>query len=246
MRRGRIGENFFLAQCRVDRIVGQLQKNFVLLAGKFVLRKFLRGSFRRNRGRIRWRERHRDRLRAARVAACGGGLGRRRGGGGAEPYLPAVECRPARPGPARSGCRCRGPGGRDARRVRPAAADHDRDAERDPRGSLPASRGCVLLLPVGQGRAGQGDRRDPAGQLGRAGRADPGPRRRGGGARRGVRDPGLLPALLRARPQRRPSVRRSDDALEVLRAEVRELEQVAEQLARALGDDHAVGLGDPL
>ena len=71
----------------------------------------------------------------------------------------------------------------------------------------PEPRGRVLLLPVGQGRAGQGDQRPAAAVLGRAGRADPGRGRGRGGAGRGVRDAGLLPAVLRA-GRRRPGGRR--------------------------------------
>ncbi len=84
------------------------------------------------------------------------------------------------------------------RGVRPAAADHDPAAQRHPRRGLPGAAGRVLLLPVGQGRAGPGDQRPAAAVLGRAGRADPGRGRGRGGAGRGVRDAGLLPAVLRA------------------------------------------------
>ena len=74
----------------------------------------------------------------------------------------------------------------------------------------PRAAGRVLLLPVRQGRAGPGDRRPAAADLGRAGRADPGRGRGRGGAGRGVRDAGLLPAVLRARG-RRPGRRRQPD-----------------------------------
>ncbi len=56
----------------------------------------------------------------------------------------------------------------------------------------------------------------------------------------------LEAALLRTLPQRRVGARRSGDPLEVLRAEIDQLEKVAQQLARALGNDDAVGFGDPL
>ena len=56
----------------------------------------------------------------------------------------------------------------------------------------------------------------------------------------------LEAAFRRTRPQRRPGPRRPGDALEVLRPEVLKLEQIAEQLARALGDDDHVRLGDRL
>ena len=70
----------------------------------------------------------------------------------------------------------------DAGGVRPAPAAHDGDAERDPGRGLPAARGRVLLLPLGQGRARPGDRRAAAGHQRRAGRAGAGRGRRGGGA----------------------------------------------------------------
>ena len=50
----------------------------------------------------------------------------------------------------------------------------------------------------------------------------------------------------RARPQSRPGQRRSGEPLEVPRSEILKLEEIAEKLSRALGDDHAVGLGDRL
>ena len=56
----------------------------------------------------------------------------------------------------------------------------------------------------------------------------------------------LEAAFHRTRPQRRPGPHRPGDTLEVLRAEVLELEQIAEKLSRALSDDHRVRLGDPL
>ena len=56
----------------------------------------------------------------------------------------------------------------------------------------------------------------------------------------------LEAAFRGTRPQRRPGPRRRRDALEVLRPEVPKLEQIAEQPARALGDDHRVRFGDPL
>ena len=51
---------------------------------------------------------------------------------------------------------------------------------------------------------------------------------------------------LRTFPQRHKCRRYSRDALEFLRAEIDNLEKVAHQLARPLGDDDAVRLGDPL
>ena len=56
----------------------------------------------------------------------------------------------------------------------------------------------------------------------------------------------LEAAFRGTRPQRRPGPRRPGDALEVLRPEVLKLEQIAEQPARALGDDDHVRLGDRL
>ena len=56
----------------------------------------------------------------------------------------------------------------------------------------------------------------------------------------------LEPAFLRTLAESRIGARRPGDALELLRAEVAELEQVAEQPTRALGDDDAVGRGDRL
>ena len=56
----------------------------------------------------------------------------------------------------------------------------------------------------------------------------------------------LEAAFRGTRPQRRPGPRRPGDALEVLRPEVLKLEQIAEQPARALGDDDHVRFGDRL
>ena len=56
----------------------------------------------------------------------------------------------------------------------------------------------------------------------------------------------LEAAFRRTRPQRRPGPRRPGDALEVLGPEVLQLEQIAEQPARALGDDDHVRFGDRL
>ena len=56
----------------------------------------------------------------------------------------------------------------------------------------------------------------------------------------------LEAAFRRTRPQRRPGPHRPGDALEVLCPEVLQLEEIAEKLSRALGDDHHVRLGDPL
>ena len=63
----------------------------------------------------------------------------------------------------------------------------------------PLPEGCVLLLPLGQGRARQGTGRRQARQYHGTGRGHPRARRRGRGAGRGLRDPGLLPAVLRTR-----------------------------------------------
>ena len=49
-----------------------------------------------------------------------------------------------------------------------------------------------------------------------------------------------------ARSQRRPGSHRPGDALEVLGPEVLQLEQIAEELSRALGDDDRVRLGNRL
>ena len=54
------------------------------------------------------------------------------------------------------------------------------------------------------------------------------------------------PALSRTFRQGRIGARRPGHALEVLRAKVAEFEQVADQFARALANDDAVGRGDPL
>ena len=56
----------------------------------------------------------------------------------------------------------------------------------------------------------------------------------------------LKAALDRARPQRRPSFHRSAYALDVLRAEVLKIEEVAEKLVRAVSDDDGVRLGNAL
>ena len=48
------------------------------------------------------------------------------------------------------------------------------------------------------------------------------------------------------RPQRFPDPRGFRDPLDVARSEVLKLEETAEKFSRALGDDHAVGFGDPL
>ena len=50
----------------------------------------------------------------------------------------------------------------------------------------------------------------------------------------------------RTRPERRPGPRGSRDPLEVPGSQILKLEEIAEKLSRALGDDHAVWLGDPL
>ena len=47
-------------------------------------------------------------------------------------------------------------------------------------------------------------------------------------------------------PKRREGACRPGNALELLRAEVPKLEQVTQQLARALGDGDGVGLCNPL
>ncbi len=56
----------------------------------------------------------------------------------------------------------------------------------------------------------------------------------------------LEAAFHRTRPQRRPGPRRPGDALEVLWPEVLKLEEIAEKLSRAVGDDDHVRLGDAL
>ena len=56
----------------------------------------------------------------------------------------------------------------------------------------------------------------------------------------------LEAAFLRALSQRREGAGRPGQALEVLWAEIGKFEQVAQQLPRALGNDDAVGRGDPL
>src|SRR5271166_4830181 len=56
----------------------------------------------------------------------------------------------------------------------------------------------------------------------------------------------LEAALDQTRPQGSPGPRGPGDALEVLRAEVLQLEEIAEQAPRAFGDDHHVRLGDAL
>src|SRR5947209_8144320 len=53
-------------------------------------------------------------------------------------------------------------------------------------------------------------------------------------------------AVYRERPQRGPGAYRHGYALQVLRTEIAQLEQAAEQPARAVGDDDHAGLGDPL
>ena len=57
---------------------------------------------------------------------------------------------------------------------------------------------------------------------------------------------GLEAAFHRTGPQRRPSSHRPCDALEVLCSEVLKLEQIAHELARALGNDDAVRLRNAL
>jgi hypothetical protein len=57
---------------------------------------------------------------------------------------------------------------------------------------------------------------------------------------------GLEPTFHRTPSQRRPSAHRPRNALEVLCSKVVKLEQVAEELSRALRNDHAVGLRDAL
>ena len=56
----------------------------------------------------------------------------------------------------------------------------------------------------------------------------------------------LEAAFRRTRPQRRPGPHRPGDALEVLCPEVLKLEQIAEKLSRAFGNDDPVRLGDAL
>ena len=52
----------------------------------------------------------------------------------------------------------------------------------------------------------------------------------------------LEAAFRRIRPQRRPGSHRSGDTLEVLCSEVLKLEQIAEELSRTFGNDHAAWL----
>ena len=89
-------------------------------------------------------------------------------------------------------------------------AGHRGAALGDPGRRVPDPARGVLRLPVGAGAARPGAARDPPADLGGAGRGGAGARGGGGGARRGVRHPGLLPALLRAR-RRRPAHRRAAD-----------------------------------
>ena len=55
----------------------------------------------------------------------------------------------------------------------------------------------------------------------------------------------LEAAFRRTRPQHRPGPRGSGDALEVLCSEVLKLEQIAQELSRAFGDDDAFGSAMP-
>src|SRR6202042_1164523 len=96
------------------------------------------------------------------------------------------------------------------RGVRPASADDDPDAERDPRRDLPGTAGRVLLLPQRQGPAGEGDRGPPGADVGGAGRPRAGRGGGGRGPRRGVRDTWIFPALLRAGRRRAGRGRRPD------------------------------------
>ena len=57
---------------------------------------------------------------------------------------------------------------------------------------------------------------------------------------------GLKAAFHGTRPQRGPGPRRPGDTLEVLGSEVLELEEIAEQLSRAVGDHDHVRLGQRL
>ena len=57
---------------------------------------------------------------------------------------------------------------------------------------------------------------------------------------------GLEAALNRAGPQRGPGMYWLRDALDFLGPEVLKLEQIAEELPRALRDDDCVWLGNPL
>ena len=56
----------------------------------------------------------------------------------------------------------------------------------------------------------------------------------------------LETSFRRARPQRCPGAHRAGDALEILCPQVLQLEQIAEKLARGLGNDRSIRLGDPL
>jgi hypothetical protein len=57
---------------------------------------------------------------------------------------------------------------------------------------------------------------------------------------------GVKAAPHRTRPQRSPGPRRPGDALEVPGPEVLQLEEIAEQPSRAVGDDDGIRLGQSL
>src|SRR5271154_278761 len=57
---------------------------------------------------------------------------------------------------------------------------------------------------------------------------------------------GFKAAFDGTRPQRGPGPRRPGDALEILRSEIPEFEEIAEQLSRAVGDHDHVRLGQRL
>ena len=88
-------------------------------------------------------------------------------------------------------------------RLRPSPADHPPDAQRDRRHRVPAARGGVLRLPVGQRALRQRVAGPHLLDQQRAGRAGHRGGQGGRGGRRGVRLPRLLPDVLRP-GRRRP------------------------------------------
>ena len=87
---------------------------------------------------------------------------------------------------------------RDARRLRPPAADHHVDAQRHRGRRVRRARGRVLRLPLGQGAARSEPPGTTSGEQRGVGRDLHQRSEGGGGARRGVRRAGLLPHVLRA------------------------------------------------
>ena len=64
--------------------------------------------------------------------------------------------------------------------------------------------------------------------------------------RQATRMQGVEAAFHRAEAQRRPGPCRLGNAFELLRAEIAQIEELADKPSRAFGDDHHVGLGDAL